>query len=269
MVAGLGEDGVGGAKVVGMEPWALDLDGVVWLGAEPIPGAAEAVARLRAAGHPVVFVTNNSASELAHVEAKLAAQGVPASGAVLTSAGAVATLLAAGERVLVCGGPGLVEAVEGRGAVALVNEGRDPGRVDAVVCGYWRAVDYDRLRWAATAVHRGARLLASNDDATYPSSEGILPGGGATLAAVERAAGVAATVAGKPHRPMADWLRAEHGSAGVMVGDRLDTDGAFAAALGWRFALVLSGVTTDAADVEPVPALVGADLATVVDQALA
>lgn len=236
----------------------------MWRGSVAVPGSAEAVARLRAAGHPVVFVTNNSSSVVADVEAKLAGHGVPAEGAVLTSAGAVATLVAPGERVLVCGGAGLVEALERRGAEPVVNEGADPGPVDAVVCGYWRAVDYDRIRWAATAVHRGARLLASNDDATYPSAEGTLPGGGATLAAVERAAGVAAVVAGKPNRPMADWLRSLHGGAGVVVGDRLDTDGALAAALGWRFALVLTGVTAAGAEAD----LVASDLAAAVDAAL-
>lgn len=248
--------------------WALDLDGVIWRGDEPIAGSAAAVARLRAAGRRVVFVTNNSAHPVAEVEAKLARHGIDARGAVRTSGQAAATLVAAGERVLVCGGPGLVEAVAGAGAEPVVNEGRDPGPVDAVVCGYWRAVDYDRLRWATTAVLGGARLLASNADATYPSAEGLLPGGGATLAAVERATGVAATVAGKPHAPMATWLRAELGAGGTMVGDRLDTDGLFARALGWRFALVLSGVTTTRDGADPVPDRVGADLADVVEQLL-
>lgn len=63
---------------VGREPWAVDLDGVMWLGSAPIPGATDAVARLRAAGHPVVFVTNNSSLPVAVVEAQLAAQGVEA-----------------------------------------------------------------------------------------------------------------------------------------------------------------------------------------------
>jgi glycerol 3-phosphatase-2 len=245
-------------------PWALDLDGVIWRGDVPIAGAAAAVASLQAVGTPVVFVTNNSSQVVADVEAKLGRHGIEAAGAVRTSAQAAATLVAAGERVLVCGGPGLVEAVGSVGASPIVNEGSDPGPVDAVLCGYWRAVDYDRLRWATTAVLRGARLLASNDDATYPAADGLLPGGGATLAAVERATGVAATVAGKPHAPMADWLRAELGPDGTMVGDRLDTDGLFARALGWRFGLVLSGVTTVAAGADPTPDLVAADLAALV-----
>lgn len=248
-------------------PWALDLDGVIWRGDVPIPGAAAAVAALQRTA-PVVFVTNNSSQVVAEVEAKLLRHGIAAEGAVRTSAQAAATLVGPGERVLVCGGPGLVEAVGSVGATAIVDEGLDPGPVDAVLCGYWRAVDYDRLRWATTAVLRGARLLASNDDATYPGPDGLLPGGGATLAAVERATGVAATVAGKPHAPMADWLRAELGPVGTMVGDRLDTDGLFARAMGWRFGLVLSGVTTDPAGSEPTPDLVAPDLAALVELVL-
>lgn len=237
---------------------------MIWRGDVAVPGAAAAVADLQAAGVPVVFVTNNSSQVVAEVEAKLARHGIAADGAVRTSAQAAATLLAAGERVLVCGGPGLVEAVGSVGAEAVVNDGADPGPVDAVLCGYWRAVDYDRLRRATTAVLGGARLLASNDDATYPGPDGLLPGGGATLAAVERATGLAATVAGKPNRPMADWIRAELGPDGTMVGDRLDTDGLFARALGWRFGLVLTGVTTTAEGADPTPDLVAPDLAALV-----
>ena len=247
------------------EPWALDLDGVLWRGPDPVPGSAAAVARLRQAGHPVVFVTNSSARTVGQVEAELARHGVEAGGAVLTSAGAVAGLVTPGQRVLVCGGEGLVEALAARDAIPEVVGPTDPGPVDAVVCGYWPEVDIDRLRWAATAVRRGARLLASNDDATYPGADGLLPGSGATLAAVERASGQRAVVAGKPHPPMAAALRDRMGPVGVVVGDRPDTDGELARAMGWRFALVLSGVTPADDGVVPAPDLVAPDLAGAVE----
>ncbi len=96
--------------------WVLDLDGVVWLADDPIPGAPEAIARLRARGERVLFVTNNSFAPAADTEAKLAGMGIPAEGDVLTSALAGATLVEPGERVLVCGGPGIAEACEARGA---------------------------------------------------------------------------------------------------------------------------------------------------------
>jgi 4-nitrophenyl phosphatase len=114
-------------------------------------------------------------------------------------------------------------------------------------------------------VHGGARLIGTNDDATYPTPDGPIPGGGSILAAVERASGVRAVVAGKPYQAMADLIRARFGAGGLVVGDRPDTDGRLATAMGWRFGLVLSGVTTDPAGVEPRPELVAADLAGIAD----
>ncbi len=247
----------------GAVAFALDLDGVVWLADQPIPGAADAVARLRAAGEGVVFCTNNSMQVVAEVEAKLARHGIPAQGDVVTSAMAAATLLEPGERVLVCAGPGAVEAIASRGAVPV----RD-GPADAVLVGLHLDFDYARLRAAAQALHAGARLLATNDDATYPTLEGPIPGGGAILAAVETASGVRALVAGKPHGPMVDLVRSRLGADGVMVGDRPETDGRFAQALGYRFALVLTGVTTSPVGVDPVPDVVADDLAALVDRML-
>ena len=244
-------------------PFALDLDGVVWLAEDPIPGAREAVARLRATGEPVVFVTNNSSQPVGVVEAKLARHGIPAVGDVITSAMAAAALIEAGERVLVCAGPGVDEAVRSRGATPVAE-----GDADAVMVGFHRDFDYERLRIAATAVRRGARLLATNDDATYPTPAGPIPGGGAILAAVVTATGVSPIVAGKPNAPMADLVRARLGDEGVMVGDRPDTDGRFARVLGYRFALVHSGVTLAHEVVDPVPDLVAADLAALVGQLL-
>lgn len=244
-------------------PFALDLDGVIWLADDPIAGSAEAVARLRAAGEAVVFCTNNSSLCVGEVEAKLARHGIPASGDVLTSATAAATLVEPGEHVLVCAGPGVVEALKERGAVPV----RDPGvRVDAVMVGFHRDFDYDRLRVACDAVRGGARLLATNDDSTYPTPSGLVPGGGAILAAVETGSGVAAVVAGKPNAPMAALVRQRLGSEGTVVGDRADTDGRFARVLGYRFALVLSGVSTGDEEMDPAPDLIAPDLRSLVER---
>lgn len=247
----------------GRVPFVLDLDGVVWLGDELVPGAPEAVARLRAAGEEVVFCTNNSNQVVAAVEAKLAAFGIPASGDVLTSAMAAAALVEPGERVLICGGPGVVEAVERRGGVPV---GAAPA--DAVLVGLHLDFDYERMRAATTAVLGGARLLATNDDATFPTSAGPLPGAGAILAGIVVASGAVPVVAGKPHAPMAELIRARLGGDGVMVGDRPETDGRFAAVLGYRFALVLTGVTSAPERAEPAPDLVAPDLPSLVDQLL-
>lgn len=250
-------------------PWVLDLDGVVWLDDEPIDGSAAAVARLQRSGEPVVFVTNNSSVTVADQEAKLARHGIAAEGAVVTSATAAAELVAPGERALVCAGDGVRAALKARGAEPVTD-----GDADVVVVGFHRSFDYERLRVAATAVRRGARLVATNDDATFPTPAGPIPGGGAILAAVATASGVTPTVAGKPHQPMADLVVARIGTlaaaeqedgAGWMVGDRPDTDGRFAQRLGYRFALVLSGVTKSAdLPVDPVPDSLAASLADLI-----
>jgi 4-nitrophenyl phosphatase len=250
-----------------------DLDGVVWLAQVPIPGSVEAVARLRASGRRVVFVTNNSSAVIATQEAALAAIGIPAAGDVLTSAVAAAALVGPGERVLVCGGPGIAEAVTVRGAVAV--RGDDPAGVDvdAVLVGFHREFDYERLRIAATAVRRGARLIATNDDATYPTPDGPIPGGGAILASVVTATGRQPVVAGKPYEPMAAAVRTMlgegAGAALLMVGDRASTDGAFAVTIRCPFALVRTGVTLPGDEVGVPVALDAADLAAVADAVLA
>ena len=221
-----------------------DLDGVVWLARHAIPGAPEAIARLRASGRRVLFVTNNSFSLLADQEAALAAIGVPAVGDVATSAQAAAFLVEPGETVLVCGGPGVVRS--GLGPRRQVPSQTDAA--DAVIVGFHRDFDYERLRIASEAVRDGARLLATNDDATYPTPEGLIPGGGAILAAVATASAATPTIAGKPYAPMAALVRDRCGpefnsETAVMVGDRWSTDGLFAEALGCPFALVRTGVT--------------------------
>jgi 4-nitrophenyl phosphatase len=253
-----------------------DLDGVVWLMHEPIVGAVNAVAALRAAGHRVLFVTNNSAARLVDHVAALEAIGIPAVGDVLSSAMAAALLVEPGERVAVFGGDGVTEAVEARGATVVAPEELDEpsvAPVDAVVVGFHRWFDYEGMRRASTAVRRGARLIGTNDDATYPTTQGPIPGGGSILAAVATAAGVTPVIGGKPHGPAAELVVREIGrdaaTTAVMVGDRPSTDGLFARALGCRFALVLSGVTGSPDGVDPVPDIVANDLAGVAQILLA
>jgi len=241
--------------------WALDLDGVVWRGDELLPGADRAVRRLREAGQRVVFLTNNSSPPLAATVAKLAGFGIPVDeDDILTSAQAAASMLRTGSRALVCAGPGVVEALEAVGIEIAV-----AGPADAVVVGWHREFDYVGLTLAMSTVRAGARLVATNDDATYPMAEGLVPGGGALVAAVAYASGVAAEVAGKPHEPMVSLVRRRVGPVEVMVGDRADTDGRLARRLGAQFGLVLSGVTAEAdLPVDPAPDMMAADLATLV-----
>lgn len=256
-----------------------DLDGVVWLAHRPIPGAVEAIAALQAAGRRLLFVTNNSASPIASQESVLGSIGIDAAGSVVSSAMAAALLVEPGERVLVAGGPGVVEAMERRGAEVVVNDGTldaaaiEANPFDAVVTGLHRDFDYARLASAARAVHHGARLIGTNSDPTYPMPTGFDPGGGSILAAIATAGLVTPVIAGKPYRPMATLVASLLATEAqpydpatvIMVGDRLDTDGAFAAELGCRFALVRSGSIAPGATVDGLPAgsLDVADLATV------
>ncbi len=249
-------------------PLICDLDGVIWLADQAIAGAADAIARLRAAGSIVLYVSNNSFAPVADVEAKLGRFGIDAVGDVLTSAQAASLLVRPGERVFLCGGPGAAQALTGRGAVLV-----EDAPVDAVVVGYHRHFDYAELTRAAALVGAGARLIGTNDDATYPTPQGPIPGCGAILAAFVTATGVTPAIAGKPYAPMAELVRARLGSAAVasavMVGDRPDTDGRFAVELGCRFGLVFSGVThRHDLPVDPTPALMADDLAVLADQLL-
>ena len=256
------------SQLQGAGPLLCDLDGVVWLAESPIPGSVEALGRLSQADVPVLFITNSSFSTTGELENALELLGIAARGRVLTSARAAALLVEPDENVFVIGGGGLVEDITARGARVLPAHIDPDGPVDTVMVGLHRGFDYAMLSRASTAVRRGARLIGANSDATYPTPLGEVPGGGAILAAVERASGVTGLVAGKPHSPMAslvkEMLPGVDLTRAVMVGDRADTDGAFADRLGCRFAHVRTGV---------IPATDGApgthaDLAAVVDALL-
>lgn len=255
-------------KTAAPEVLLCDLDGVVWLAHEPIPGSVAGLRRAEESGVRVLYVTNNSFSTVAEQEQHLAAIGLDARGRVLTSAMAAASVLVPGQAVLVCGGNGIREEVARAGCEVIVaHENRGlRRRYDAVVVGLYREFDYDVLADAQRAVIDGARLIGSNADNSYPTPDGVLPGGGSVLAAIATAAGVTPLVTGKPHGPMADLVRSVCPGVDprrmLMVGDKHSTDGAFARTLGCDFCLVLTGVT--AADDVADGVRVFADLATLV-----
>jgi glycerol 3-phosphatase-2 len=244
----------------------LDLDGVLWRGDEVIAPAIAGMTALRASGMRVAFLSNNSSMPVGEVAAKLQRLGFAATpDEVLTSAIAAATLLAKklapGTRVLASAGPGVFEALAACGLEAVREE-----PAEAVVVGFHRDFDFADLDRTARAVREGAYFVATNMDATYPIPDGLLPGTGSLVAAVSAASGATPEVAGKPEAPMVALVRDRLGNTGVMVGDRPSTDGALAAALGWPFALVLSGVTAAVAPPggeaipDPAPPFVAADL---------
>lgn len=248
----------------------LDLDGVLYRGDRPVPGAADVVAELRRTGTRVVFLTNNSARTAEQVAAKLRGHGIEAAAVeVVTSARPAARLVAgdgASPTAYVIGREGVRAALVEAGVEVLDGA---PERADAVVIGWDGDVGYDQLRVASVLVRRGARLVATNDDASYPAPGGELwPGAGAILAAVETASGASATVVGKPHRPLFDEALDLAGTReAVMVGDRLETDVVGATRVGIDAVLVLSGASTrsDLLDHDRLPVAVGADVAVLLD----
>jgi 4-nitrophenyl phosphatase len=217
---------------------------------QPIPGSVDAIRRLREAGHRVLFVTNNSHSSANEQALVLEGIGIPAIGDVVSASQSAGALLHVGERVLTCGGPGVMQAIADAGAL-LVGRSDDPDlphdvQVDAVVVAFHQTFDFAGLTRLSAHIRKGARFIATNDDATYPTPDGVIPGGGAIVAAVATASGVQPIVAGKPYAPMANLVRSVLGVSDLsdawMVGDRVSTDGEFARTLGCNFAHVRSGV---------------------------
>ena len=242
--------------------WALDLDGVVWLGDKVIQGVGESITFLREKGEQVFFVTNNSGRTVSEVEEKLNSFNIDPNSGVITSAMAMATLLSPDETVLTLCGKGAVEEMEKVGAKPVKD-----GKADSVVVGFHEDFDYWKLTAALQAIDAGARLLATNDDLTYPSHDGIRPGAGSILASLVAATEAVPEIAGKPYQPMCDLLNELSGGNGIMVGDRPDTDGRFAKNLGWDFGLVLSGVTKKSdLPVDPPHDFLADDLPDMVEQ---
>ena len=182
----------------------LDLDGCVRVGEVATPRADEAVAALRAAGKGVCFVTNDPALAPEEVVRQLWGLGVRASATeVVTVGGAIQHVLAETERwqtAFVIGGRALHRHVEAAG-VRILNATDLATRVDVVVVAAHGGFDYAELRAATQAVLHGAEMLAAGRDATFPAADGLWPGTGAVVAALEAATGAAPS--GRQARPTA------------------------------------------------------------------
>ena len=245
----------------------LDLDGCVWVGPDPVPGSAEAIAAMREDGKRVAFVTNDPRHAGEEFVRKLWGIGVQASLAdVVTVGAAVQHLLAEryrGRTVFAIGTPALHKHVDDSG-VRLLNGTDLATRADVVVVGGTEDLVYEDLRVAALALRRGAEFLTTARDPTYPMPDGLWPGTGAIVAALEYATDREASVVGKPEPQlfMTALDRLGEGRT-LVVGDRLDADVAAAARAHLDSALVLTGGTTAAeaaAARDPKPLRVAADL---------
>lgn len=245
----------------------LDLDGVVYVGPNPVEHAADALARARSRGMRLAFVTNNASRTPEAVAGHLTELGIEAARAeVVTSAHAAVGLLAEelrpGARVLVVGGEGLRAALHERGMQPVSSLDDRP---EAVVQGFAPDVGWADLAEGAYAVQRGLPWVASNADRTIPTVRGLAPGNGMLVAAISAATGRQPVVAGKPEPPMHREAMARTGAERpLVVGDRLDTDIEGAQRAGVDSLLVLTGVTTPVdllcAPHELRPTYVGLDL---------
>ncbi len=248
----------------------VDLDGVVWIGREPIPGSAEALAELLAAGKRVVFVTNNPTKTPASYAERLRGMGVEVGPEAIVTAGMVTARLAGeaagGGGAFVIGAEPLKQMVAAAGAELLSGE---PGeRAKVVVVSGHRGFDFEELLTAKRALDAGAALVATSHDPTMPMPGGEWPGTGSILAAVETASGRRAEIGGKPEHHLFELARERlDGAARVaMIGDRVSSDIAGGRAAGLATILVLSGTTSEAqaAAADPAPDHVLADLAALV-----
>jgi glycerol-1-phosphatase len=237
----------------------IDLDGVVWVGREVLPGAAATLAELIDGGKQIVFVTNNPARAPAVYAERLRSAGIPATDERIVTAGVVTAHLAAekfgGGTAFAIGAPGFHEAVAEAGLTLLDGEaGRE---ADAVLVSGHREFDYEELLTATLALQRGAALFATSRDPTLPMPGGPWPGTGSILAAVETASGQRAEIGGKPERHLFEQARALIGDAErvAMVGDRLTSDIEGGQRAGLATILMLTGACTreQAESAEPPP----------------
>jgi HAD superfamily hydrolase (TIGR01457 family) len=244
----------------------IDLDGVVYRGDRVVPAAPDVLDRLRALDVKLLFLTNNSARTPDQVADRMRKVGVPVEpGEILTSAIATAAMLRReGEhrrKAYVIGERGIRQALEQIGIEILDGE---PEATDLVVVGWDRSVDYAKLKMASLLVERGARLIATNPDASYPAPNGLWPGAGAILSVVTTTTGVIPTIVGKPNGPLFQAAAELAGATRpLVVGDRLDTDIGGAHDMRWDSLLVLTGASMPASLLETshVPTYVAPDIA--------
>lgn len=234
-----------------------DMDGVLWRGDDRLPGAVDFFAFLREQNIPFVLATNNSGRHPADYVRKLAKIGIPdvEQEQIVTSSTATADYLKTqypnGARLYVVGNLGLFQVLEEAGfTIAEEN-------VDAVVAGLDFNFTYEKARHATLLIrNHGAAFIGTNPDLTFPSPEGLVPGGGSVIGMIQIATDVEPIVIGKPKRAMFDVAIQRLGSSPakmLMIGDRLNTDIEGGKNAGLQTAMVLTGVNQreDITDIEP------------------
>lgn len=242
---------------------ALDLDGVVWRDRDPLPGVPEFFLFLRECGIPYMMMTNNSTRTIVEYVKRIDALGIPIDGDhVLTSSVVTADEMMRryppGTPIYVIGSESLIHLLTARGHVLDAENAR------AVIVGLDRGLTYEKLLKAGRRILAGAAFIGTNADATFPYADGIGPGNGSILAALQTMTGIAPEVMGKPEPTMFHAALERLGTPAentLMIGDRLDTDILGAQRVGMRTALVLSGINQRKDIGQIVPDAVFEDLA--------
>lgn len=229
----------------------FDMDGVLYRGDQPIDGAKEVIEFLKSKKIPFVFLTNNSTKNARMYVEKLREMNIEVEEErIITSGYATAHYL---ERhfekgpVFVIGGKGLVEEINSIGwSVISLKEAREKWReVKYVVVGMDPQLTYEKLKYGCLAIRNGAHFIGTNPDTTYPGEEGILPGAGSIIAALKVATEKEPLIIGKPNEPIFEIVKEKLNSGEIwVVGDRLDTDIAFAKRIGAKAIMVLTGVNS-------------------------
>jgi 4-nitrophenyl phosphatase len=254
------------SQLARVQNFIIDMDGVIYRGKVPIPGAGQFLDALRTTGTPFLLLTNNASLTEAQYAARLAEMGIEMEPErILTSGEATAMYLAQvappGTPVFAIGEDGLRTPLEKRGFVL-----RDDPDVDYVVVGFDRGFSYQKLSTATLAIRAGAQFIGANPDKTYPNEQGLVPGNGALLAAIEAATDTAPLVIGKPQPAIFELalqkLQAQPKTTAIL-GDRMETDILGGLRVGLVTVLLLSGVMTreQLAQESLVPDLVYEDIA--------
>ncbi|KAF9556076.1 p-nitrophenyl phosphatase [Agrocybe pediades] len=270
------------------DTWLFDCDGVLWRGDHLIEGVVEVLDLLRRNNKKVVFVTNNATKSRKSYKTKFDQLGVEAHvdeiyGSAYAAAVYLSTILKIpkDKKVYVIGQSGLEEELRGEGLHVI--GGTDPADntlepfsltdfeldtdVAAVVCGLDMKINYTKLSKAFQYLTRvpNCHFVATNEDSTYPSSHGLLPGAGSISAPLRFALGKEPICTGKPSSTMLDCVKAKvhfDPKRTIMVGDRLNTDILFGQNGGLATLLVFTGITTEEEITGPNPSPIVPDFLT-------
>jgi 4-nitrophenyl phosphatase len=224
----------------------LDMDGVLWLGNEPIGDLNNTFSRIKNSGLKFAFATNNASSHTEDYVEKFASYGIEISREqVFTSGKVTAELLASrypnGGKLYLIGMPGMIRTFQDFGFEHSDDE------VLAVVVGIDISITYQKLALANFKIRDGVPFIGTNPDVSFPTPMGQAPGAGSLLAALEASSNVTPEIIGKPQSTIFEQAMKYLGTSPeetLVVGDRLETDILGGINAGCKTCLVLSGVTT-------------------------